>query len=772
MENNEVQRVVLLRKNLGEDYSKEIPSLPRSTTKWIALGHFDEIYTYNLPLDESRFFLYSIKQDKKRISQYNDDCVYYHPLYLVGKKLPLVRQDDINENELRFIAIVRIHFAATRNQKQDYTMLCNSIKDACTISYCSSYHATEFSDMVLDLRSQDFHALQQFVLTTLRNNPLIGKMYTYFGINSCFLHSDEFCDQSDIINMLSVRFPCSADPDQIKSIKRILSETSKIEDSGNMFSVNGIDDTLISCSELPTNSLLKAYRSINTPENVKSTTRVGFYIDEPLSKPKVTDISNLCTNLINLRKKMQNKLEQRYVIPRSWFHMIYESVNTLVRMSNTSVMDEIVYLLVPSIEAFMENIIASDISKINRNVKLYNEFAENYVVLIEQLMRSEGQLSQNPEYRPVICDIPVFILEYTLAFLGKITKLLQRGDEGNLIFEFLMMPCACPEIAVRELFPADKNHKGLIQLTIPDHELYRPELVLRPLCHEIAHNVGDKFRCRDTRKKYYCRAAATLVITQLLGTRNDKEAVDKLSERFETKLSSYSHPTIFQMSKILQNDVLSLTHKMQGKDRVADMSNFVGWYLKKVTEPRAIKFLDRYYLDNILKELFARWNDIDTLFREIYADICLLKILELPAEEYVSSLLNIDWRRQKRSIAYEAYAVRIYVTLQVMGLNIPHIEFTKEWGLISELINKIHTEIQNGYDGKNKLSFSINTIVDMIDYGNKCKSVMDECLKDAKGDIIKVQKMYQSFAYLKDYPGYDYIIDAIDTYRQGVIGTS
>lgn len=779
MVKNEIQRVVLLRKNLGDSYTSDTPTMPSSTVKWMALGHFDEIYTYDLPLKDSKFFLYSIKMDKEKISRYNDDCVYYHPLYLVGSTQPVVSH-EIAEKNFRFIAIVRIHFAATSRQKQDYIDLCNDIKTTCenkkTGIHCNAYHATEFSDMVLDLRSQSFFTLQQFVLKTLRNNPLIGKMYTYFGINSTFLHSEELCEETDRINMLSVRFPSTASRTQIETIKNILSEASPIEDPHNMFSVNGIDDTLISCHEVATNSLLRVYRSFITigdvPENIKSTTRVGFYIDTPLSSPGISDISKICDNLISLRKDLQIKLGQDGIIPRSWFQMIYESVNTLVRMSKTSVMDEIVYLLVPSMEAFIRNVLDSNVDKINRHVKSYNEFAENNVSLIEQLMRLEGQLSQNPEYRPIICDVPVFMLEYTLAFLGKTTKLLQYSDKGNSHFEFLMMPCSCPEIKARELFPAEDARVGLIQLSIPDHELYSPELILRPLCHELAHNVGDKFRCRDIRKKYYCHAIATLVIANLLNTRNNKEATKKLAKRFENKLINYSHPTILQMSEILRKDVLSLTSKLEGDREIADMGKFIHWYLTDVSDPKPIQYLDRYFLERVLSGLFVHWDDIDYLFREIYADICLLTILKLPADEYVHSLLNIDWYTRNKSIAHEAFAVRIYVTLQVMGKKIPYPNSTKDEEKVSELLHNIQEEIDKECDGKYKLPYSINAIIDLIKYGKKCKNIMDKDLELAEDDVDEVREMYESLAYFKCYPGYDYIVDAIDAYRQDVIATN
>ena len=606
MANNEIQKVVLLRKNIGEHYDEHMPILPNEATNWIALGHFDEIYTYDLPLGENEFFLQSIKRDKEVITKSNSDQVYYHPLYLVGKKQPLIAYDGIDENEFHFLAIVRIHFATTCNQSVNYKKLCKKIiaQIRNTNEYgqypihCRAYYATEFSDVVLDIRTQNFSVLQKFVLKTLRNNELIGKMYTYFGINMRFLQTEEKCTDDDIINMLSVRFPCTAQSDQITTIKKILSEGCSESETQNMYSVNGIDDTLISCEKLPTNKLLKVYRHFldngNNPENVKSTTRVGFYIDNPLFRPRTTDITALCENLIALRNDFRNRLERHEIVPHSWFHMIYESVNTLVRMSKTSVMDEIVYLLVPSLEAFMRNILKSTDKKINRHVKTYNEFAENYVNLIEQLMRLEGQLSQNPEYRPVVCDIPVFVLEYTLAFLSRIAKVLQRGDVEDKIFEFLVMPCACPQVEVTELFPAAEKNPGVVQLLIPDEDLYYPKLILRPLCHEVAHNVGERYRCRADRKKYYCSAIAMLVTTELLGTRNNRNAVEMLKKRFGKRLNDYDNPTISQMAEALKDEVFLLTHKKEeGRGFAVDMENYVYTYLSRSLSKQISAYISR-----------------------------------------------------------------------------------------------------------------------------------------------------------------------------------
>ena len=445
--------------------------------------------------------------------------------------------------------------------------------------------------------------------------------------------------------------------------------------------------------------------------------------------------------------------------------MIYESVNSLVRMSKTSVMDEIIYLLAPSIEAFMVNILTTPAKTINRNVALYNEYAENYVNLIEQLMRLEGQLSQNPEYRPVICDIPVFILEYTLAFLSKIAKILQHGDSGIKSFEFFMMPCSCRQITVSELFSATEHSAGVVQLSIPDQALYKPESILRPLCHEVAHNVGEKYRCRDVRKGHYCYAIAMLVSSELLDSNDNKEAVRMLTKRFKKKLEHIPNPTISQMSKRIGEDVYFLTHK---GDK-ADLENYIRAYLSAVTDPTPLEYINRYHLEKIYRNILHRWDDIDTLFREIYADICLLKILDLPTSEYVESLLDAEWLKEEESIAYEAYAVRIFVSLTATKKEVPCLSLSGHGQKIYEIIQQIQSEWDNRTDGVNNLSFSINTIASLIKYGEKCEEMMDNCIRECSKDIRAIQKMYKALTDPEEYLGYSFIVKSIDTYRQEVI---
>ena len=199
--------VALLKKNLSTiEHMGEEGWLPNNYIRWIALGHFDDIYTYKVEKDSSCSFLENMKKDKEKILQHNNSVAYYHPIYLIPNSDHLLCKDG----DRWFIALVRIHFSQSVDLDNQFNELVADINKRFMNQdiYCEIYRSTEFSDMVLDIRCNNLKELVDSVFGIRKSNICcVGKMYTYFGINFVHLCSHDFLnDETDVINLLSIRY--------------------------------------------------------------------------------------------------------------------------------------------------------------------------------------------------------------------------------------------------------------------------------------------------------------------------------------------------------------------------------------------------------------------------------------------------------------------------------------------------------------------------------------------------------------------------------------
>lgn len=733
--------VILLKKNLNNPTDDTLSWLPNNATRWIALGHFDEIYIY--PLDTKAGFFATLQQDKLRISPHNHAAMCYHPLYLVPERDNI----DATWDKLGFGAIVRIHLVSTQKLLKQFLSLSEQLTEYFEKSKLSYriYHATEFSDIVLDIRSNHFRQLLNSVLM-LRQHADIGKMYTYFGLNTTYLSSDyRFNDPSDVIPMLSIRFSGSSldiASKQIKLIKENLGDVCE-------YSVNGVDDILLIYNNLQTYKLISLYRTWFFNDNYadirqsESVTRIGIEvnIDNHFQCNKDIDLAIFGENLISLRDQAAELSYVESNIKRySWFPSISELTNSLVRMCTTPVLDEVVYLLAPAVEAFLKNILhlmrKSDTPLDPNCENIYTAYVENCTYFMEQLLRIEGQLSQYPEVRPAIYDIPIFMLEYTVAFLYEVTSLLQKQDNNKKLRHiFLPLPRPCDHLAASELFSANGNLPGLILLQIPIKDFYSPVGILRALCHEISHYVGEKYRCRITRRDYYCHSVAVLLSDYIFDTDAHGLSI-VLQNLFINSLSSNRSPTISEMHNATDSVVEQLFYSDES------LSDFFCYYLMSTEsiEDAPIAFPDRAFIIQEKENFARRCIDLDILFREIYADICMLYFLDVPRDDYIESLLaELATNPDPRNTANDMFALRIFIALTATGKYgvYERNHFRDLWSNIRIVINMLNMGHVTTESRRYRFPFPIEVVHNLQMYAQDCYSIISQSVYQSDTDTVR-----------------------------------
>ena len=774
--------VVLLKKCLTNvETTRRETWLPDEHAHWIALGHFDDIYTYQI--DNEDGFFSCINKDKISVLQHNDDTSYYHPLYLI----PHGKSTISNDKHQWFIAVVRIHFLKSTDTSLQFNKTCDFINKKLNGQnmFYQIYYATEFSDMVLDVRCDRLDQLLELALKIRNFNQVnIGKTYTYFGINAHLLYSSENPHNTDDkISLFSMRFS-GYNIDIIKKQVELIRKHLCMEDEDSPeYCINGIDDIMLIFKNRYTYSIIDLYKEwlfndlYKDYKKSESSTRMGIEIDiENTTFPEELcnynpEESVLCAELPDLCKKIQKLIsvrkDQAYF---GWFHAISEIANSLVRMSKTPVMDEVVYLVSPGVRAFLlniHNLLDHNLIGCNAYYSYLYEYVESCSYYIEQLMRIEGQLSHNPEIRPVIYDIPVFMLEYTIAFLNKISKLLRKNDGFGIELHtaFLLVPRPCERASATEIFPASDKLPGLVHIQIPENILYTPTEIFRSLCHEISHYVGEYYRNRYIRKSAYIHAVVSLFANSIFYN-NDESFLEMLKSIFEDSFKKYESPTIREMHAEFMSVARDIIYKENCIEQI--LYQYIDFTTSKNQLPSTVLLRNDDEIQLLFEKDFESYVcDIDILFREVFADICMLYILGLDSNEYINSLLyELEMYPEPKNISVEVFAIRIFVTLTAMGRNIQYNgKYNRVWNNINEHILKISEEIESEINGKYQFSIPTNSIFALLEYSKKSFETILESLTES--DVCEVRKMYTTL--LSDDFKYNDILEEIEQFRKDMI---
>lgn len=731
----------------GECFSK-------SEEVWIAMGHFDAMHTYEVSVEEGLF--QAIERNNKVIFDHQKNGRYYHPLYLIsteGDKLGSIWQNP-------FMAVARIHFSENVDSEKTYEDLSRKLKEKANASKyeCQIFRTVELSDMIMAVSARNLCGVLKFTLA-IREYHSIGKVYTHVGVNYNAVKKGIAPEENDKIDLFSMRFSVlnfEEINDCVNAVKNELGEE-------NCYSVAGVDDIMLNWKDLETSRLAKLYRKwfvdkLEPMENrsfAEVTTRVGTYQMENTEKAEegqaVVNSRELlmarCKSLLELSQIAQRKYSEL-----SWVAPLSVLSNTLMRISGNPVLDEFVYIMYEGIDAFLQNMVKKNIQE----AEPYQEFVENGIHLMEHVIRVEGQLSHNPEVRPVVYDIPVAMLEYTLAFLKQVSGFLQ-GADGDEKAEncFLLVPRLCERIMAQELFQAEPGKlPGLVLVTIPVGLLYNAKEIQMALCHEASHFVGERCRDREERRKKYVQSVACLMARVMF--QYEESYVEVIQHALLEKTENMQAPRMRDMQRQVLEWVSELWTDGTAMSRFADEVRRSG-----NEEVDLEKKLRGAFNEENLAKFEDLLGDIGNLFREVYADLCMLHILEISSKTYVGSMIEELNKNREEDRRYEAIAIRVYAALAGTGKEIPSQFIKKESpGLYREMerFRDLGSRKENF-----KGMFPLCTVLFLTLYAKKCYEHLcnlkgKERIKETFSNAIDKKMDYKSF------------LDNIDWYRKGVLG--
>lgn len=376
---------------------------------------------------------------------------------------------------------------------------------------------------------------------------------------------------------------------------------------------------------------------------------------------------------------------------------LYKSIESTLK--NGFAEDFVICLYEPFI-ALLDYLDEKICEKNKQNVKEFdkviNRFFEIVTSLVNSAMHSDRQFIQTPSFNPVFFDVPPKLMAFYTSQTNKIRKINGYNDKNK--YSFIFKPSLNRDITV---FPYSYNQAPptdrLLAVSINEESLYHPTKVLKVLCHEASHFVGNTKRCREIRKSCWIKSILfctfELILSNLdIDVKNDTRFYSSISELIfnifkiiEKDLQYKNHTGYSENINLLVHHIFKLISVNEDADEILNVFFSKKYRNHNVSAlknqfKKAILVLDEFVpISNeielntdwpIAKKFHKTYKTLLNAYKESYADIQMILLLDLSLEDYIKNLVlyeKMDYEHFTNDIAYYRIFPVVY-TLVMLGI--------------------------------------------------------------------------------------------------------
>lgn len=657
------------------ELTKRFKQLTHEGVWWAAIGHTDEmrchalknmtfsdLYSYNNALyksdSEDQFhqtiLLINPKDNSDRVQQSSDEEIWEEE----------IKGQKVSKCDGFFISVTRIHFSESvdlcvKFSQFDQELNAYSVgKGVCW----RTYFTTELSDAILIGKSNSLKTLSAWALNVAECSN-IGSSYTYFFISGKLIENQGTLEKSyaeEELDFLSIRF-AFRENNHITECNAALDEVCSCLGQFSSFIVAGNEDAVICAHHIKAKKLIALYREWYNPESKvlklfrDTITRIGVENNKvlsneqsPYTEKRLEKYSKAVLRMVSAELNCMDKLESD--IRQEWLRALVEETNALAHISNVASINDSLFLLLPSLNAFWTNVFFGNQALDDSQ---YLEFAELCIHTMEHVMRTEAHLSHRPEMRPLTYDMPIFVLEYARSFLLMLSQILTDEDNKSNWIDFLLAPRAVKNVSTEELFVQNGRIPGLLSISVPFSFMYQPKKLLASLCHEMAHYAGEGIRLRQRRYDLFLESVSASMLWcffdrvsdpagEFLNFLKEKFLRRKIGEQARAAGMSLSDEEIYRLpiSEIVKYISSAVGNILELKDGYPEEY----YEIVRSFSCEECKNVHLYCIpEDALKENFKVFaqtvDDLMISYKEAYADLCMLEFLNLRIEEYLEIVL-------------------------------------------------------------------------------------------------------------------------------------
>lgn len=501
--------------------------------------------------------------------------------------------------------------------------------------------------------------------------------------------------------------------------------------------------------------LIQIMNKLHDKKNQKN-----FWTFETFIKIKNDDASmKLCSDTASdleeihrtVSERLQDKIEElkvaineseiidktRYILP------VYEVRDCICSIVKNSFAEEFVCCIYESFLHFVAYMtkeiprIGEHPDKIRFQEKKIAEVYDQYFVamntLVNSTMHNERQFVQATAFNAVFYSVPPKIMAFYNAYIYRMKQILEDENLGK--YTFLIYPSFSPNISIDQISlnatpPCDR----ILTIRISESALYDIESVMYQMVHELAHYVGWNLRCRDVREEKIVSILVRWVVEECkmedqtyqilqscLPKAEDKKtaaAVDG-DEKSAIYLDNLSEIGNAILRKLEDSNFIYELYKAYGEGTSEETSEFNDHLLEDCGIERN---QNNAYLDNYLEQYatvkcqefcgkLKRVNEPDkilkyksyitlikSVYRECYADLQMIILLGMNAEDYLKTFL-LNLRIPAETLLSQPKDLirvsSIFRTMITCGLwNISKAEYSDSFMSVYQLIAEYNQKVE------------------------------------------------------------------------------
>ncbi|MBR4982836.1 MAG: hypothetical protein IKY94_09775 [Lachnospiraceae bacterium] len=309
----------------------------------------------------------------------------------------------------------------------------------------------------------------------------------------------------------------------------------------------------------------------------------------------------------------------------------------------------------------------------------FYEFLAGFNMYAQTSVRTDRQFTEIPGFNVQMYETPVKINALYNAVVYDLKNALNQKDKNGLPeYEFLLCPGMVSNMSVKEIYADCIENRRLFIVNISDKQAYNPQLILTMLGHEVCHVVGRSMRGRKETRYALINEMLTTVFVQYLywealnytkgkvlsivpkeiweqlweavraeiDTRINQEK-DNGNNRWLFSDNDYEMEERETWNKLLKNYLYHTRMlKLVLDDYMHDIINNKE-YVSSVLNDCELKEFIETKMDELTQ--YSIWNkrelnitymidQVMYLFRECFADLGAVLLLNLSEEQYLESL--------------------------------------------------------------------------------------------------------------------------------------
>lgn len=381
--------------------------------------------------------------------------------------------------------------------------------------------------------------------------------------------------------------------------------------------------------------------------------------------------------------------ESNPTIDKGYFLPAFEISNSILSVLKNGYVEDFIISIYQSFCAMLSYV--TDTLKESRDLiygnkilehlyKLQREYYNNLCTLINCTMRTEPQFIHVQAFHAMIYGVPPKLLAFYTSQADLIREILSSEEKQD--FSFMFVPDFQPDVHVVSMMRGYNEKDQLLTVYINEQTLLNPHNVISTMSHEVAHYVGETSRCREARAKYILEAILGFFLENFFIHIGLKFAcsdplynyIKKISEDIASlindNISEFKHYQIEYMSS-LRNFILDTNklYEILKRDEYVEKLNIhfydfintskeefseclsqkldpqIGFsasnlfdnkeYYRIASELMVKEFLS-FYKHNVAKDKKRIIDRIISVFKETYADMEMINLLQMPKDEYNS----------------------------------------------------------------------------------------------------------------------------------------